>query len=249
MVSARALRVTRADLISAVLHFSLSSSSPSLSVSSFRNSLAVVRTQQPSRPRLSRARRHLPRTHRPAPPRHCRHQPQPTRRRISRHVSSNTAKRPPTRPPTLVRSAFHFCHRQSTISTRPSLAATRPMLVLPSSSVRSWMCIGSHRACKVLGGRVMAGYAGGAGSSVMIAEGSLICKLSRSRTLLSGKAECGRTLEHPNVPATLPDTLGNIVGLTSFKMLGNHSVPSEQFGTAVVDRRQDVADSVRWRDT
>lgn len=37
-----------------------------------------------------------------------------------------------------------------------------------------------------------------------------------------------RVLEYPNVPPTLGDSLGNIVALSSFKLLGNHSVPSKR---------------------
>jgi hypothetical protein len=36
-----------------------------------------------------------------------------------------------------------------------------------------------------------------------------------------------RVLEYPNVPSTLSDSLGNIVSLSTIKVLGNHSIPSE----------------------
>lgn len=41
-----------------------------------------------------------------------------------------------------------------------------------------------------------------------------------------GPVLMGRILEYPNVPSALSDTLGDIVSLSSLKVLGNHKVPS-----------------------
>jgi hypothetical protein len=39
----------------------------------------------------------------------------------------------------------------------------------------------------------------------------------------------GRVLEYPNVPSALSDSLGNIVSLSTIKVLGNHSIPSKPY--------------------
>lgn len=65
----------------------------------------------------------------------------------------------------------------------------------------------------------------------MIGEELPSCKSSPKsscirRYLLEEPADKSRVLQYPNVPNTLSDTLGNMVALSTFKVLGNHTVPS-----------------------